>query len=159
MNAGLRLCEIAPDRYGGFVKYQIKLMRCKDNKTDSAALIYNVPVWLLRVLSKVWSWTLEQTGSQRETLSSRCCFFNLEAYKNSLKLKFCFVKDGRMRNEPRTNQLHLKKFQGHAVSTLLVIHLQMQHLQPCFHSIQWLITATKLMWSLLWTHSTSSLTQ
>lgn len=49
------------------MKYQIKLMRCKDNKTDSAALIYNVPVWLLRVLSKVWSWTLEQTGSQRET--------------------------------------------------------------------------------------------
>lgn len=56
------------------MKYQIKLMRCKDNKTHSAALIYNVPVWLLRVLSNVWSWTLEQTGSQRETRAAVVAF-------------------------------------------------------------------------------------
>lgn len=47
VNAGVRLrhqTETAPDRYGGFVKDQIRLMRCKADEADSAALRFNVPV-------------------------------------------------------------------------------------------------------------------
>lgn len=68
-------------------------MRCKVDEADSAALRFNVPVVVFEGVIKSLVLDAGADGFMARNPSSRCCFFNFNDYKISLKLKFCFAKD------------------------------------------------------------------